>query len=309
MSAAELTRLRDRVIEQYGPWTAHAIHLGDGVYTADLMGSVDARFRRVVQVAADLAGVPITGLRIADLAAGEGGFAVEFAQHGARVVAIEGREANVAKARFAKEVLGLHTLEVVHDDIRNFNRDRYGSFEVVLAIGIVYHVDVPEIFDLLRRVADTCTRLAIIDTETAWESQVSDEVAQGDYSYRGARYVEPTGDPLDRDVLWSSMGNARSMLPTRASLANALLAAGFTSVFECHVPPVSDRPQRTTLVAMRGVAQSLSHPRYDQAPVGSVREYDLVLHGQPEPPLLHRLWRCVPITLRRDIKRRIGLFR
>ena len=41
-------------------------------------------------------------LRILDLACLEGQYAIEFAMQGAEVVGIEGREANIQKAIFAK---------------------------------------------------------------------------------------------------------------------------------------------------------------------------------------------------------------
>ena len=89
----------------------------------------------------DLAKRPISELRILHLACLEGQYAVEFARQGAQVVAIEGREANIEKARFSKRALGLDNLELIHGDVRDLSRERHGSFDIVLCLGILYHLD------------------------------------------------------------------------------------------------------------------------------------------------------------------------
>ena len=43
-------------------------------------------------------------LRVLDLACLEAQFGIEFALHGSNVVGVEGREVNLAKAQFAKDI-------------------------------------------------------------------------------------------------------------------------------------------------------------------------------------------------------------
>ena len=111
MDAAELVRVRDEIVASHGPWLAHNIHLGHGVYTigppdsGTVGGNSEGRLRRIVQLCADLAS-PLDQLRIADLGSGEGNIALEFAARGARVMAIDGRADNLEKMRFAKTALG-----------------------------------------------------------------------------------------------------------------------------------------------------------------------------------------------------------
>ena len=69
------------------------------------------RLRRITQTIDDVAGKPWSPLRILDLGSWEGWFALEFASRGARVVSIEGREANNAKARGAAQSIGLSGAE------------------------------------------------------------------------------------------------------------------------------------------------------------------------------------------------------
>src|SRR6185312_9184851 len=86
--------LRDQIASQHGEWTAHDIRLAEGVSTR--LGHGDHhRLRRCLQLAADLTGRPLDALRVLDLGALEGQYAIEFALHGAEAVAIEGRNANI----------------------------------------------------------------------------------------------------------------------------------------------------------------------------------------------------------------------
>ncbi len=56
------------------------------------------KLRRVVQIVSEFFAKPFHEIRVLDLACMEGLYAVEFARHGADVVAIEGREENIVKA-------------------------------------------------------------------------------------------------------------------------------------------------------------------------------------------------------------------
>lgn len=308
MDAAELTRRKREVVERHGRWTAHNIHLGAGVNTMDTaeIGGSESRMRRTVQLTADFARRPFNELRVADLGALEGGFSVEFASRGAKVLAIEGRARSVAKAEFAKEVLGLDDLHIVEGDVRNFTRERHGAFDVVLAIGILYHLDFPDLFRFLVQVADACEGIAIIDTEIASRTEARDSFMRDGLTYKGCRYQELSGRPVDRHVLWSSVGNRWSFLPTRAAALNALAASGFTSALECHLPPVKDsRAERATFVAMRGSHQYLtSIPPSSTVPLGGVPEYELSLTASRYRKWLRRwLRRHLPAAIRRPLRR------
>jgi 2-polyprenyl-3-methyl-5-hydroxy-6-metoxy-1,4-benzoquinol methylase len=113
MNKEYMERVRQELIDRYGLWTAHCIHLGNKVYTfaEPQVPQLDSRLRRFLQVVADLSARPLNELRVLDLACLEGHFGIEFALHGSEVLAIEGREANIAKARFAKDVLAVDNIE------------------------------------------------------------------------------------------------------------------------------------------------------------------------------------------------------
>src|SRR4051812_46487865 len=119
MEPADLARERDEIIAQHGHWSAQNIHLGGDLYTI-AKGHVHAAERRVartVQLVADVAGVPLSELRVLDLGAYECAFGIELAAQGAQVTAVEVREQHATKGEFARRALGLDNLEIVQGDV------------------------------------------------------------------------------------------------------------------------------------------------------------------------------------------------
>ena len=266
-SAEDIRHEMDALIRSDGPWTAHNIDLAPGVQT---MGCAieDLRLRRVLQIAADLAGKPLSELRVLDLGCLEGQFGLEFALHGSEVIAVEGREANLRKSRFAAKALGASNMDLRYADVRDLTVDDYGKFDVILCLGILYHLDGEDAVQFIHSLANLCRGMLIIDTHISLNPQASIEW-NGD-RYHGdfwTEYESGEREAEETEALWSSIGNDRSFLFTRASLCNLLRHAGFTSVYEClnpyecHSPewphPPSDGawlewPDRMTFIAMKG---------------------------------------------------------
>jgi SAM-dependent methyltransferase len=250
IDAEELRARKDDVARAHGPWVADNIHLGHGVFTIapDAAGAAEARAARVVQLVSDLARKPLDELRILDLGCLEGGFAVPLAQRGAHVTAVDGRESHVAKVRFAADALGLSKLEVLHDDARELDLPA-GGFDVVLCLGLLYHLDAGDAVALARRIATWTSHLALVETQVGLTPRAHVDV--DGLRLSGQWYAENTSEPA------ASLDTPRSFWPTRASLYNLLRHAGLTSVLECHVPRVdviSDYRDHVLLVAAKGDA-------------------------------------------------------
>jgi SAM-dependent methyltransferase len=245
----------DAVVARVGPWTAHNVYLGDGLWTiSGRHPAPDLRLRRALQIVGDLAARPFEELRVLDLACGEGLFGIELARRGAEVVGIEGRAVHVERARFASEELGLRGYEVVQDDIRNLTPETYGEFDVVLCLGILYHLDTPDVFEILRAVGEVCRRLAIVDT---WVGRRPEAARAWDgHEYWGSVVPEhpPELEPEERlEALQMSLDNPNSFWLTKRSLQNLLLRVGFTSVFEAAAPRAVSLPaDEVVLAAIRG---------------------------------------------------------
>ena len=262
----ELRHALQEFIENHGAFTASSVYLGEGVYTREASGP-DRRLRCFVQAVADLAGKPLDQLRVLDLACLEGHYTIEFALHGARAVGIEIREANLTKARFLKQQLGINNVEFYQDDVRNLSEAKYGRFDVVLCAGLLYHLDSPAVFEFIDRVSEVCDRLAIFETYVSLKA-VMQQVYKGK-TYWGTQYIEhkETDSAADKYAdLWSSIDNDRSFWLTKPSLCNALDHAGFTSVFLQLNPSLEKQSlDRDTFIAVKGqVAKIPSSPRTDQ---------------------------------------------
>jgi len=281
VKADDILATKQKVIERFGPWSAGCIHLTDGHYTFD-EAHWDSRLRRFTQIVGDLAGKPLETLRVLDLACLEGQYGIEFALHGAEVLAIEGREANLAKVSFARDALSLDRLTLELGDVRGLSESSHGHFDVVLCLGILYHLDAPDVMDFIERIYSVCNRMAIIDTHFSPQDEAR-------YRWKGKPYwgrytsehkVNATEDEKLASV-WNSLDNLKSFQLTRASLCNLLRDVGFTSVYEClnpyeyHNPnwPHSGKPEdhvvwkhRTTFVALKGDKQRLlSSPTTDSS--------------------------------------------
>jgi SAM-dependent methyltransferase len=193
--------------------------------------------RRVVQATCDLARRPLAGLRVLDLACAHGAYSIELASRGAEVLGIEGREDWLALAHRGKQEASLSNVEFVQDDVRNLSRERYGEFDIVLCLGILYHLDAPDVFDLVHQVAEVCRDFAIVETHIATAPSLSRE-------WRGRRYWglsahEHAADATREEklkALGASLDNERSFWLTQASLCNVLRHVGFTSVYDCRNP-------------------------------------------------------------------------
>jgi hypothetical protein len=241
----------EKIVAEHGEWTAMAIDLGQGRST--MPPAADWRLRRIVQVAADLLGKPLSQARVLDLACLEGHYGIEFAMQGATVVGIEVRESNIVKARYAQQQLGLKNITFIHDDVRNLSRENLGGFDIVICSGILYHLDVPDVFELVRRMHEICDRMLVIDTQVALSPRV--EVSDGGRTYSGLRYREhdeDAGQEEKYEDLWASIDNDQSFWFTHPSLCNLIADAGFTSMLRVENPDMpATAADRQTYVAVK----------------------------------------------------------
>lgn len=255
MDADEIRAEMAAVVAAHGPWGTHNVALPFGAFTLGPEPRGDNhRAVKFVQLVADLLRRPFRELRVLDLGCGEGLYAIEFAQHGAEVVGIEGREANFARAEFARRALALPRLRFELGDVRDVSRETHGRFDVVLCSGILYHLDAPACFHLIHALRGLCDGLCLVDTRIA--SAREEDVEFEGRAYAASRYREhaPGASEADRlaDV-GASLDNEFSVWLTRAALSNALADAGFTSVLECLQPvPLVLRRDRVTLAAFPG---------------------------------------------------------
>lgn len=303
-----LRRGKQAVVAAHGAWTDHNVHLAGDLYTIG-PEVTSPRLRRMLQLVADAAGRPLAGLRALDLGCLEGMYAIELARQGAETVAIEGRERNLAKARFVKEALGLGNLTLRLEDVRELSRERHGEFDVTLCLGLLYHLDAPDVFPFVERLAEVTRGFAVVDTYVSTAAVERHE--RGGRVYWGRRireHGESDSAETRRGRLWNSLDNARSLWLTRESLLNLLADCGFTSVLECHVPRDPSQPaDRVTLLAFKGTpASTRSQPSADGRPFARWREGErrrLSPEQAPSARLRRRVRALVPRWLEAPLRR------
>jgi len=141
--------------------------------------------RRVLTLAAALSRKPLAETRVLDLACQEGCYAIEAALAGARVIGVEGRAEHVARARVctaAADVEARCTVE--QGDVRAVSMGSHGRFDIVLMLGILYHLDAADAVATLRRIGGLCDDVLIVDTHFALSPK--DAVTIEGVRYEGA---------------------------------------------------------------------------------------------------------------------------
>jgi SAM-dependent methyltransferase len=305
MNEQELRVRKAEIEAQFGPWTGN-ISLGRGLETNPQSACPHMRLRRTIQGIADISGKPWNKLRILDLGSLEGIYALEFACHGAQVVAIEGRESNNAHARFAAEALECRNVEFITDDVRNLSLEKYGQFDIVFCSGILYHLAGADACRLLASITKVCKRLTIIDTHVGLKSEHS--ICWEGHSYSGFVYREfaPHAAPeLKASSKWASLDNEHSFWFTKPSLLNLLRDVGFTSVCEILSPQsFSDYSDRLTFAATIGERQnSIMSPELALTAEPDRPEHSTVAPFPAQATTWHPLWRRVYGRLRRAVGR------
>ena len=212
-------------------------------------GARHPRVARVAQVVADQCGDRLQDVRVLDLACDHGSFSLALAREGVReVLGIEGREENLRRGREEAEREGLGQVRFVQGDVRDLSRDVHGEFDVVLCLGILYHLDVPDVFTFLANVADVCGSFAVIETQVSLAPKRR-------VTFEGREHWGRDFDESERTPA-ASLDNLNAFWLTRASLLNVLADVGFTSVTEVLNPPVSESllafRDHVVLVATKG---------------------------------------------------------
>ncbi|MBD0370196.1 MAG: methyltransferase domain-containing protein [Pyrinomonadaceae bacterium] len=238
--------LRRRLASQL--WTSHNVRLSEEVTTMpgqpDFI-ETDLRLKAILRVLRFLYRDNFAALSAVDLGSLEGGFALALAQLGMNVTGIEARWKNFEKLQLLKEHFGLRNLSFEMDDVKNFTRERFGIFDVTLALGILYHLDSPSAW--LRQVAAATRSLLIVDshyapTEDEGLARLDTRLKLGplvamkdvDEVYEGRWFFEYDERAEREDQLWASYSNRSSFWLTKESLLKALLRSGFDLVLEQH---------------------------------------------------------------------------
>lgn len=126
-----------RRFDSLAPWITR-FETDGMVLGGDYDAAGDTRLRTFFEAAG-----PLAGKRILELGPLEGGHTLQLARRGARVVAVEGREANHRRCLLIKDVFKLDNVDFVFGDVRSLDAGGVGRFDMVFNVGVLYHLDEP----------------------------------------------------------------------------------------------------------------------------------------------------------------------
>lgn len=190
---------------------------------------------------------------ILDLGCMEGAVGLALAKKGfGRILGVDGREAHIVKADFTRDLLGLKNCSFLQEDVRklDFKPD---SFDAVLALGILYHLDAPDAVKFIENIFKWTKEVTIIDTHISLHSKVGFQYQGGEYW--GLNFFENDFDSSDsiENTPESSLGNKQSFWFTKPSLYNLLIKTGYTGIYECKYPRAGwrENDDRITVIATK----------------------------------------------------------
>ena len=172
------------------------------------------------------------GASALDLACNEGWFSQRLLAWGAdRVVGIDIREENIRRAVLLRDHFQIPAsrLEFHQRDVLEIDPDELGSFDVVLLLGLIYHMERP--LDAIRIARSITRRVCLIESQLTRQSR---PIVRGDgvpnVYYESAASFAAWVEEDAADNPLSSVGGVMSLVPNRAALEAMPLWAGYDAV-------------------------------------------------------------------------------
>ena len=213
-----------------GPWI-YQFRIGDQTYGGGISAAGDIRVER-------FCGYAPKARTILELGSLEGAHSFILAQRPGveRVMALEGREANLRKARFVQELLEIRNVTFQQANLEDADLRCFGRFDAVFCCGLLYHL--PEPWRLIEKLPAVAP-LLFIWTQYAAEDEARD-IGRG---LRGKTHVEGGAEePL------SGLSPTATWL-TLQSLRDLLGACGYQRIDVIHDDPAHPNGAAVTLGA------------------------------------------------------------
>jgi SAM-dependent methyltransferase len=228
-------------IERLAPWM-YEFAFADGTRTPLLAEDLRAIHAVRLAMIVDLLEVASLqrGTSVLDIACNEGWFGLELAKRGAAdVLGIDSRQRNIEKAEYARDRLGLHACRFAIGDVTEMPLP---PADVVLLLGIVYHVEDP--IRLIRRAAGAARRVLFIESQLlkphdpmrfGWGSPVA-------RASRDAFAMLREDDTATNDL---SAERGFSLVPNASAVVSILRDIGFRSIAQLHPNAAIEEEQYT----------------------------------------------------------------
>jgi tRNA (mo5U34)-methyltransferase len=165
-----------------------------------------------------------------DLACNEGWFSHRLLEWGAdRVVGIDVRRRNIERAAVMRDHFEIspRRLEFRQGDVFQLEPEALGTFDVVLVLGLIYHVENP--MGVLR-VARKCARsLCVVESQLTRQTEpIVHGLGQSGQLHESAASFAVQVERGDNAL--ASTGSVISLIPNRVAFEQMARSAGFSSV-------------------------------------------------------------------------------
>lgn len=207
----------------------------------------------------------VSGKRVLDVACGEGGHAIAFAQAGAReVVGVEGRELYQKRAMAVAGALGADNLDVFTGDVRKMNPAEIGTFDITLCFGILHHLGIEDFLPFLQSLSDLTDDTLLLYTHVGGDEIAKRFPIQGPVKAHGQHvgwlFREHADGATDRqklDQVRASLDNTFSFWAENETLVRALKQVGFSLIVKVYEPHMfagfDNKDFRQIMVAKKNV--------------------------------------------------------
>ncbi len=174
------------------------------------------------------------GLSVLDLACAEGIHSIIFAEKGANVKGLEGRDLYVNRASFAAKAFGLDNVSFESGDVRRITPEKTGTYDLVLFNGILHHLGKEDFFPMLKALYSVTNDTVFIYTHVAtsgsidtWDLRGPVTTSEGFSGYAYKEHPENATAEEKQKRLRSSLDNTWSFWANEDELLNALKQVGF----------------------------------------------------------------------------------
>lgn len=159
-------------LKKYEPFY-HDIDLGNGYNTSPNSNRIKNAKKLFWNSILNIFGGTLKGRRVLDVGCNCGGFSFLAAEYGAEVVGIDAREENIEKANAIKSYISDNKIQFHVDNIENITEEKYGTFDIVFLIGILYHLSSP--IDIFNRISKLAKKAIFIETHLHYDANDQQE--------------------------------------------------------------------------------------------------------------------------------------
>lgn len=189
--------------ERLGQWVTR-FNIGGNTYGGSYDAMNDVRVEQFFQCFPNVR----TVLELGSL---EGGHTIALAKrpHVENVTSIEGREANIEKARYIQRLFGVENVRFVQANLEEFDLTSLGQFDAVFCVGLLYHL--PEPWRLLSQITALSRNLFLW---THYAKPSAENVAVKNYCgliYREGGLADPLSG-ISAQSFWPTLDDLKTMI-------------------------------------------------------------------------------------------------